>query len=156
MVTTVLVLETSKHAFGIMGRCGSTAMIRRSKTTREDNTRTYDFWNELEKEKYIILRNPITRWYSAENSGMGIDPYHALPYMHNIDWAKVTGIVPFEDLENYLPRGDFISRGNSRAYKGNQPSSVIDHELTLYHIMRKNKSVLMPDEFKEIVKEWDY
>ena len=151
----MLVLETSKHAFGIMGRCGSTTMIRRSRKTREQNTRTYEYFNELDKEKYVFLRNPISRWYSAEQSGMGIDPYHALPYMHNIIWDKVHGIVPFEDLEQYLPKGNYIHRGSGRVYKGNQPSSVLDGEMMLYHMWRKKKPVLTPEKFREIIKEWD-
>lgn len=152
-ITHITVVETEKYAFGCMGRCGSTTMLKRSKKERIRCSKSFEYWNELDKEKYIILRNPITRWYSAENSGMGIDKYHALPYMHMIDWGKVAGIIPFEHFSDYISR---TKGGKEVRYKGNIPSSQLQHELTLYHIMRKNKPVLMTDKFKEIIKEWDY
>ena len=103
---TIVKIEHNGVAFGCMGRSGSTNLLRYFNQQRIDCHCLIEEFNDYEGESYLILRNPLDRYKSSINSGMGIDEFHGLPFLDKINWNNLDGIIPFEDLSKYInPKG---------------------------------------------------
>ena len=157
----MVVLESKNYAIGVMGRSGSTNMIKllTGSNSRKPWQRDFSYFNErLHKEKYVVIRNPLDRWKSAKNSGVPLDEFHALPWLSEIGWSDVSGIIPFEDISNYIGerkhyRKIDIQTAHSRFAP---PLGLLDSEMIYYKMYRRHIPVLTPNKFMEIKKEWDY
>jgi len=154
----ISVLETENYAVGVMGRCASTNMIKflSGRKTREPWGQSFDYFNnECHKEKYLVLRDPEHRWKSAKNSGVPLDDYHALPYLRDINFGSISGIIPFEDIPEYIGEKRFPhNKGYNLAHnKVNPPQGLLDAEMVLYKLYRRNIPVLTPEKFKKISQE---
>ena len=146
-------IETENYVVGVMGRSASTNMIKflSGSKDRKPWGKSFEYFNErCHKEKYLVLRNPLDRWRSAKNSGVPLDDFHALPWLADIDWSSVSGIIPFEDISDYIGKKKFPhNAGYDIAHNKNSPPlGLLDSEMVLYKLYRKNIPVLTPESFR--------
>jgi len=153
---TIVKIEHNGVAFGCMGRSGSTNLLRYFKQQRIDCHCLIEEFNDYEGESYLILRNPLDRYKSSINSGMGIDEFHGLPFLDKINWNNLDGIIPFEDLSKYInPKGfGWTVKTESVKHNENPITGLLDMEMVLYNMWRRKMPVLTPEKFKEIT-QWD-
>jgi len=112
----IAVVSNKYFNLGVMGRCGSRSLLYdlTGKSNHKIFMQSFEQFNSDKFDsnlKVLVLRHPKERAMSG--SRLNLQPkFHGMPFLHLVDYEKITHILKFENLSKYVDvhkgRNDYI------------------------------------------------
>jgi len=167
------IIRTDKFNLAFMGRSGSRSILvdilsHQRRDAYEEHSQFYwHFYNDpvlLNKQarRYtdsdifphiLVIRNPLDRKNSARLGNM-TPWYHAMPFLHLVNFDLITHIIKFEDLSKYFKEHiGFVNSTTKAQQQLTAPDEYLadvdfDRENNLYNKLIKEKPIMDIESFK--------
>lgn len=137
----IAVVHNKYFNLGVMGRSGSRSLLFDLTGISKHNSfmcsfEKYNENNFIRNPNILVLRHPIERAKSGSKLNLQ-SKFHGMPFLHKVNYEKITHIIKFEDLKDYVKihkgKQDYIFTDDMSQYRPWKLEDFdYDKELNLY------------------------
>ena len=161
----MLIHDNGRVCVMVNTRCGHTSTNHYFGLTPYVHSYGIELWYNTSSHRTMVLRNPLDRMLSAQRlntrrfelnrsqamSEREFMDRHCAPYLYSLAWHwKSWSYIPFEHLDNYIPRQASEHRTNS-VYDPNLPvPEHLEQEMAAYEFIKTTMPILTPEQWREL------